>query len=75
MALGRRRSLRGLGCRPKLTTVIVAGESHDRKGTVCQAMQQPVSVSLDLTAETGYVADRVLRSGERVAYTRTLTMS
>jgi hypothetical protein len=33
-------------------------------------MQQPVSVSLDLTDETGYVAYRLLRSGERVAYTR-----
>jgi hypothetical protein len=33
-------------------------------------MQQPVSVSLDLTAETAYVAYRLLRSGERVAYTQ-----
>jgi hypothetical protein len=33
-------------------------------------MQQPVSVSLDLTAEAAYVAYRLLRNGERVAYTR-----
>jgi hypothetical protein len=33
-------------------------------------MQQPVSASLDLTAQTAYVAYRLLRSGERVAYTR-----
>jgi hypothetical protein len=35
-----------------------------------KAMQQPVSISLDLTAETAYVAYRLLRSGSRVAYTR-----
>jgi hypothetical protein len=59
-----------LGRPPKLTAVIVAGESHDGEGTVCQTMRQPVSVSLDLTAETGNVAYRPLRSGECVAHTR-----
>jgi len=44
--------------------------SHDREGTVRQAMQQPVSVSLGLTADTACVAYRLLRSGKRVAYTR-----
>jgi hypothetical protein len=33
-------------------------------------MQQPVGVSLDLTADTAYVAYRFPRSGERAAYTQ-----